>query len=121
MLDSAQKACYKYDYRRIEKNVPYFKSTLDSVDNVANNLSYSFYKDHNVDNIEYALEHKEYRFSGSEVLMHTRYCILRELGYCRKESTQKLPTRLYLTNDKIKLIVETDCKNCEMKILKCGE
>lgn len=121
MLDSAQKASCKYDYRRIEKNVPYFKSTLDSVDNVANNLSYSFYKDHNVDNIEYALEHKDYRFSGSEVLMHTRYCILRELGYCRKESTQKLPTRLYITNDKVKLIVETDCKNCEMKILKCGE
>jgi len=119
ILDTAQKTNYKYEYRREEQDLLYYKNELEPTDNVSNKLSNLFYKDHGVKNIVNAIEHNDYKFTGSETLMHTRYCILREIGCCRKYSDKKLPIKLYLVNDKIKLRVETDCVNCEMKIYKC--
>ena len=89
------------------------------IDNVTNEKSKAFYLSHGVKNISYAIEHKDYKFTGDEILMHTRYCILRELGCCRKnKQSEKMPQRLFLVNDRVKLLVETDCVNCEMKIKK---
>lgn len=121
LLDIAQKTNYKFDYRKRENiDCAYTKDSLDCVDNVANERSKEFYLSHGVKNVSYAIEHKDYEFDGNEVLMHTRYCVLRELGYCRKnKQTNKLPQRLFLVNDRVKLLVETDCANCEMKIRKC--
>lgn len=120
LLDNAQCANYKYEYRRNEdRDAHYFKENLDYTDNVANKKSAEFYRSHGVNNIQLALEHPNYEFVGEEVLMHTRYCILRELGVCRR-ANNKLPQKLYLTNERVKLLIETDCSNCEMRIKRIG-
>lgn len=120
MLDNAQKINYKYDYRQSEdKTFVYFSEKLTYVDNVANSLSRKFYQEHGVNDIIGALESNRYEFTGEEVLMHTRYCILRELGYCRKnKSTKSLPQKLYLVNDRVRMLIHTDCTLCEMRIFK---
>ena len=120
-LDSAQKMNYKFEYRKTEnRDFAFYTDTLTSVDNVSNSLSAKFYREHGVENITNAIETPNYRFNGNEVLMHTRYCVLRELGYCRKDNKSiKLSQTLYLVNDGVKMRVETDCKNCEMKLYKC--
>lgn len=49
--------------------------------------------------------------------MHARYCILHELGRCRKiHPNSDLQFPLYLYNDKRKFELEFDCNKCEMKI-----
>ena len=118
ILDKAQIINYDYDMRKPEKkDAPFYKDTLETTDNVANEVSAEFYKSHGVKNITYAIEHKNHVSDGNEILMHTRYCILKELGCCRKDkNAKKLPAKLYLTNERVKLCVETDCSACEMKI-----
>lgn len=120
MLDRAQKINYKYDYRRPEdKNIAYFSETLTYVDNVANSLSRKFYQEHGVKEITEAIESERYKFTGEEVLMHTRYCILRELGYCRKDrNAKRLSQKLYLVNDRVRMLIHTDCAHCEIHLLK---
>lgn len=118
VLDKAQIINYDYDWRRPEKiDAPFYKESLETTDNVANEISAKFYRTHGVKDITYAIEHKCHVSDGNEVLMHTRYCILKELGCCRKDkNAKKLPAKLYLTNERVKLIIETDCAVCEMKI-----
>lgn len=118
LLDSAQVTNYKFEYRRKEsRDHKYLCDKLTYVDNVANSLSLEFYKEHGVNEVTKAIESADYKFTGDEVLMHTRYCVLRELGYCRMDKfSQRLPEKIYLVNDKVKLLVETDCANCEMKL-----
>ncbi len=118
LLDAAQKTSYNYDYRRNENlKRTYYTDRLQSSDNVANHLSERFYKEHGVASIDEAIETKGYRLTGDEVLMHTRYCLLRELGCCRKyKSAKKLPERIYLKTGSVIMRVVTDCSNCEMKI-----
>ena len=54
--------------------------------------------------------------SNSKSLMTCRYCILHELGCCRKINPMaNEPRYLRLQNGTI-LALEFDCKNCEMKI-----
>ncbi len=120
-LESAQKINYNFEYRKVEnKEFSFYTDTLSYVDNVSNSLSRTFYQEHGVKNINDAIEIKNYKFTGNEVLMHTRYCVLRELGYCRKDKkTMKLPQNLYLVNNGVRMRIETDCKNCEMKFYKC--
>lgn len=119
-LDSVQRINYKFDYRKPENiDFKYFKNELDYVDNVANELSSRFYGEHGVKKIENALEVQQLNDFNDKILMHTRYCLLRELGFCRKDKkTKKLPQKLYLENERIRLIVETNCANCEMYIMK---
>ena len=120
LLDKTNISSYAYDYRKPEKSTlefPYKK--LSHTDNVSNKLSREFYLSHGVTQVQSAIEFPNYNFTGDEVLMHTRYCILRELGHCRKSSvSNKLPSKLYLVNSRAKLLIETDCANCEMKIKK---
>ena len=52
----------------------------------------------------------------STPLMTCKYCILNELGHCRKINPMaNEPRYLRLQNGTI-LSLEFDCKNCEMKI-----
>lgn len=120
-MDAAQRINYKYEYRKPEnKDFPFYCESLTHVDNVANSLSESFYQEHGVKKIVKAIESPDYKTIGDEVLMHTRYCILRELDYCRKDKkSAKLSQKLYLVNDRVKMLVETDCLHCEMKLRKC--
>lgn len=119
-LDKAQRINYKYDYRNKENvSETYYTDKLTYIDNVSNSLSRLFYREHGVKEIESALETDRNGHNADKHLMHTRYCILRELGFCRKDKkSPKLSQKLYLVNDKTKLLVITDCINCEMKLYK---
>lgn len=83
--------------------------------NVVNRLSSGFYRERGVEHVESGFELSG-DFSGKAV-MTTRYCLLFELGMCRKNSNDKaLKLPLYLSNKLGKFRVECDCKNCFMKI-----
>ena len=117
MLDISQNATYKFKYRKPEDNeVSYTCQTLKYADNVSNHLAEQFYKEHHVAKIEPALEVNKENI-GNKIVMHTRYCLRRELGVCKKYShKQQLPDKLYLRNGNILLALTFDCKACEMLI-----
>ena len=59
-----------------------------------------------------------YSEASNSHLMSCKYCILNELGHCRKiNPMHKEPRYLRLKNGTI-LTLEFDCKNCEMRITK---
>lgn len=98
-------------------------SELNHADNVANNLSASLYRDHGAQSIVPALETPCLdgcdALQGKPVLMHTRYCIRRELGACRMDpDSRKLPRKLFLRGNDVMLEVMCDCKACEMRLVK---
>ena len=51
-------------------------------------------------------------------LMTCRYCILHELGCCKTQNPKKSGVPTYLRRDNLLLRIETDCKNCIMKLVK---
>ena len=84
--------------------------------NVVNRLSAEFYREHGVERVEPGFE-KEERSAGKEV-MTTRYCLLFELGMCRKTGKDKvLKFPLYLSNKLGRFRLDFDCKNCFMKVI----
>ena len=84
--------------------------------NVVNRLSAEFYREHGVETVEPGFE-KEERSAGKEV-MTTRYCLLFELGMCRKTGKDKvLKFPLYLSNKLGRFRLDFDCKNCFMKVI----
>lgn len=50
-------------------------------------------------------------------LMRTKYCIRYQLGLCKNSSKRQVTEPLYLVNNGRKMILEFDCKNCEMLVL----
>lgn len=83
--------------------------------NIINKNAASFYIEHGVKQVEYGFE-KQRPGKGAE-LMHTRYCILYELGRCRKKNENAdLQFPLFLHNDKQLFQLEFDCRVCEMNI-----
>lgn len=83
--------------------------------NIVNRNAESFYTDHGVKGLESGFEKAGCR-AGCE-LMRTRYCILYELGRCRKlHPDGELSFPLYLYNDKHQFLLEFDCKTCFMKV-----
>ena len=119
-LDEANKATYPLKLRRAEKReAVYPEKSLIFSDNVANRLAEEFYRSHGVEHIEPAME-KE---SPSHVrkgtrLMTTRHCILRELGRCIKNRRNDVALPLTLSHGKERYMLEFDCRNCEMHLLK---
>ena len=84
--------------------------------NVVNRLSAEFYREHGVETVEPGFE-KEERSAGKEV-MTTRYCLLFELGMCRKTGKDKvLKFPLYLSNKLGRFRLDFDCKTCFMKVI----
>lgn len=119
LLDKANNATYPFQYRHPEnKTIRYPSEILDYRDNVSNNLSASFYKDHGVKKIEEAVEVTGGVKKGN-VVMTTRHCVLRELGLCLKEKGKPSNVRfpLFLNFDGGKFRLDFDCKNCEMKVI----
>ena len=47
--------------------------------------------------------------------MRSRYCIRHELGMCLKNNPS-YKGKLFLVNNNRKLILNFDCKNCEMTV-----
>lgn len=118
LLDLSHRCSFQRELRKTEdKSAPFPYQSLSSADNVANHISEQFYKEHGATHIEPAIECSE-KSNYKEPVMHTRYCLRRELGACLKDSANpnRLPTPLFLRNGKTLLQVDCDCKQCEMKI-----
>lgn len=81
--------------------------------NVTNSAARDFYAKCGVTEIEEGVELKS-SLKGVE-LIRTKYCILREIGACRKQT--KKNNQLYLENGGVRLPLVFDCKNCEMTIV----
>ncbi len=101
----------------IQKNdVPYPEKKLSYRGNVLNRKAAEFYRRHGVEAIEPAPE------SGLDIqgkaVMISKYCILFELGFCRKDQkSPDLQEPLVLRDEKgRRFVVKTNCKGCEMKI-----
>lgn len=119
-LDDANRSTYPYAYRRPEKmDATYMTDCIDFRDNVANSLAESFYRDHGVKSIEKAMETEGTPIKPGTRLMTTRHCILRELGMCRKETKPgKFAEPLTLQSPKELYVLEFNCRDCEMHLLK---
>lgn len=119
ILDANQRISYAYKYREAEKyDTQCYTNSLIYSDNVANNMAKNVYMSHGVISIEPAIEVEDREISKKAV-MHTRYCIRRELGACKKDrnALKHLPEKIYLKYGKDTILeVMCDCKNCEMKI-----
>ena len=115
MLDRAHAITRQIDKRRPEDlAVPCPITALMPADNVANRLAEQLYRDHGVTDITPALEAGT-PATASTPLMHTRYCIRRQLGACLKgKNATRLPRDLYLKTDTTLLKVTCDCTHCEM-------
>ena len=121
LLDRAHRATRQVDRRRNENHTaPCFATHLTPTDNVANHLAEQLYREHGVETIEPAVETRDARHEmrdASEPVMHTRYCLRRELGACRRDPAAKqLPERIYLRTGNTRLAVVCDCRACEMRI-----
>lgn len=118
LLDRAQRLTCRRDVRRTEdRTAPCFATELASADNVANHLAEEFYRDHGVERITPAIEVQKPAGSEPVPVMHTRYCLRRELGACRLDpKAKKLPAELYLRNAGTLLRVDCDCSRCEMHL-----
>lgn len=84
--------------------------------NVSNRKAADFYRDHGVASPVPAFELKP--APGVHELMRTRYCILYELGRCRRDhKNADIRFPLYLCNAKHAFPLGFDCKECFMCIL----
>jgi putative protease len=124
LLDSAQRATYKYDRRRKSQlaDNAFDGLTLTYHDNVSNRMAFDFYKSHGAKIKEKAIEVDAPSRYKDVVVMTTRYCLRRELGACLKtpQATQ-LPTDLQLRAPAGIFRLEFDCRNCEMHVIRQGE
>jgi putative protease len=106
----------RIEIKLLQNESKYPEERLDYKGNVINKFAEKFYKQHGVISIEPGFELSKDR--DNEVLMQTKYCIKYELGQCYKQTDGKmgLNKQLFLENRKVKLKIEFDCRNCEMKI-----
>ena len=110
---------------RREKMLPGHRKPLTSVPveadwhyNIANQGAKNFYEACGVPVVGACFEKSGFR-SGEKDLMHTRYCLLYELGRCRKmQKNEDLEFPLFLVNDKHRFRLEFDCQRCFMKVIK---
>lgn len=119
LLDRAHRITRPIDKRRKEDpSVPYPVQDLVPADNVANHLSEAVYRDHGVKSIVPALEAGTVA-TPSTPLMHTRYCIRRQLGACLQgPNASRLPRGLYLKTASTLLKVNCHCPTCEMTLTR---
>lgn len=119
LLDRAHLITRPVDKRRPEdKNASCPTTKLEPADNVANHLAEQLYRDHGVIDMVPALEAGA-TVTASTPLMHTRYCIRRQLGACLKgKNANVLPRDIFLKTGSNLLKVTCDCRCCEMTITK---
>ena len=114
LLDRANNIAYQRPRRRPEQpEASYPTDVLTSADNVANHLAEQLYHEHGVKDIEPSLE----TGGTAHAVMHTRYCLRRELGACLKgPRAGALPRQLYLRYGTTRLRVQCHCDTCEMTL-----
>ncbi|AFN75842.1 peptidase u32 [Melioribacter roseus P3M-2] len=91
----------------------YYKKEIDYRENVVNRLAENFYIKCGAEKIERGLDYTE-EFQNKP-LMTSRYCILEEIGICRK-TTGGNSKAYYLKNRNGKFELKFDCKNCLMEV-----
>ncbi len=122
LLDRANALTHRRILRRPENlNAQAPSSSLSHADNVANQLALQVYMDHGVVNVQPAVEtpHLDNTtpLQESPVLLHSRYCLRRELDACLKgRNAHRLPAQLFLRTGSTILAVHCDCSRCEMKL-----
>lgn len=95
-------------------------ATIELAENVANHLANAFYTEHGAKSIIPAIETKRH-LTGDETLMHTRYCLRRELGACLRDNptqARKYAEPLTLRATTFSLGITFDCQHCEMRLHK---
>lgn len=123
MLDRANDATYPFDYRRQEdKEAVYPETVLDARGNVANAVAREFYTEHGVSHMAKAVE-TDRTYQGP--VMTTRYCILRELGACKRDCRDpKVRARfaepLTITTGPHIFSLRFNCAACEMEVIASG-
>lgn len=82
-------------------------------DNVSNSIARNLYAMLGRKPLEpaYELSHRP----GAE-LMRSRYCIRHELGICPRQKAGERPDPLYLVNNGKRLVLDFDCRRCEMTV-----
>ena len=98
-----------------KNNVPYYKESIDYLENITNSYSKSFFRRHGVKDIEEGLELGT-DFKGKK-LFTSKYCLRNELDYCSKKCTGKIPPfpwHLEQIESGLKYRVEFDCAKCRM-------
>lgn len=122
-LDLANETTYRYDYRRKEEiKLKYPVKDLGDEFNVANRLAERFYADHGGVTKEYALETAERRkdsMTREIPVMHTRYCIRRELGMCKREISkieEQYKEPFYIVSGKNRFRLQFNCSDCGMTL-----
>lgn len=120
-IDSAQRAVYKWDYRRPEDSnavLPQKDGVITYHDNVSNRLSRRFYESHGATSIQPAIEKMTLKKNSEYTVMTTRYCLRREMGKCLKLNgggDWKAPLFIKTGNHTMRL--DFDCKACRMKVI----
>lgn len=105
-----------FEHRILEERPePRFpRTSLTAEENVTNRLAEAFYRDHGVREIAPALE-LEPSTLGYRV-MHSPYCIRREIGQCLKKNPT-LKGELFLEHGAFRYRLKFDCKRCEMSLI----
>lgn len=119
LLDTAQRARHERPKCGTEQMAaPCFSQQLGYVDNVANHLAKQVYECHGATVAEPAIETWQCEeIKPGLTVMHTRYCLRRELGACLMDKNgKKLPSKLFLHHGNVTLAVVCDCARCEMKL-----
>lgn len=119
MLDRAQRMTYNYDCRFPENKTAKLPmgETLSYHDNVANVIAHKFYFEHGAKTIQPAIELSQPE--GEKVVMTTRYCLRRELGYCMKTlQGKKIPAPLFIETGNMRFRLDFNCSECRMKVVK---
>ena len=91
--------------------------SLTYLGNVANDKSYKFYAERGVEKISPAFE----KVQVDDVpLMFTKHCLRYSMGWCPVRQKGKSPYKepYYLLYKDTRLLLEFDCKNCQMLIKK---
>ncbi len=124
LLERCNRINYKYGVRGVEDmGAKFISKELTFADNVSNAKAKQLYASHGVEHFADAMEltKKGDAKGGNRVLMTTKYCILNELGECRRIANSRfcaadaVPMRL-VSGEYISLSVDFDCKNCQMII-----
>ena len=89
---------------------------LTAEENVTNRLAEAFYRDHGVSEIERGLDLAP--TTVGRRVMHSSYCIRREIGECLREHPQ-LRGDLFLERGTQRYRLEFDCAACEMSLVDC--
>lgn len=122
LLDTANEATYRFDYRRPENpEAVYPMKRLDYRENVSNALAKKFYESHGAIVTEMAMEAYTGNKKKGRVVMTTRHCVLRELGMCRHHAKDKLKLPVYLCGDRGRFRLHFNCADCEMEVLSDSE